>query len=528
LKLLVRPVDPWETPLSRSVRRAPAARRLPMLVDIVARVVAQMAASSPGIGRVSADALWSELGFDSIGLAQLVCALEGALGWRLSPLLPYRNPVLRRFCEAALAERGLGPGHDRPRASARMRSRQEPQAVAVVGLGCRFPGGVDDLERLWQALERGIDSTQVITRWNMDGVYMRASPNGDCHAVRRASLFDDLAAYAGRDHTPEHGLAQAIVTEARRAAGYADMTLARLTTGLFLGWSHEVPRRVGLRVPPWAAVAHVSRACGFRGPSLAIDTTCSSSLFAVHVAMQSLRRRECDVAVAGGVNVIASPRAFIGLSRIGVLAGDGRSRSFDAAASGFGRGEGAAVLALRRLDDAVADRSPILAVIHGSAAGHDGRATTLTAPSREAQARVMRAALREAGVTPDDVMYLEGHGAGTRVGDPVELEAAVDVYGSRHRPLLVGSVKSNLGHCELAAGAAGLLKAIAVVSKRRVPATVHFQRLTPLAHVAPDRLRVPVSAEPWPLSSAGRRLAAVTSMGMSGTNVHVVMEGWNR
>ena len=284
--------------------------------------------------------------------------------------------------------------------------------------------------------------------------------------------------------------------------------------------------RQGSVATPWEAAARLVKSQGLRGPAAVFDTTCSSSLFAVHAAIQSLRRHECDLALAGGVNVIASPRGFVGLSRMGVLSSDGRCKSFDAGADGFGRGEGAAMFALRRLDDAVGDRDPVVAVIRGSAAGHDGHAATLTAPNRDAQVRVMRKALADAGVDAEEIVYLEGHGAGTTVGDPVELDAASEVFGSSMRTLLVGSVKSNLGHCEGAAGAAGLLKTVLSLSKRQIPPSLHFHRLTPELRIDDSRLSVPRALRPWPEPSGRRGLcAAVTSMGMSGTTVHLVVQG---
>ena len=513
-----------ETALGVQIRSMPSGRRASALEVVVAQQATRLGADPEMGGQRTVTARFSDLGLDSIRLAQLVVLLEETLGWEISPLLPFRHPTPAAFCRAVLVERGLVATTDPVRVRT-PRRRVNMAPVAIVGYGCRFPGGADDPDRFWRLLADGIDATQDISRWDMDAVYAVATPHGDVAHVRRASLLEDLEPYAANGVPAAHGLAQTVAGEALQSAGFDRLRVSHVRTGVFLGLSHEVAKRPGSKRPPWEAASTVARVHGLRGPAAIFDTTCSSSLFAAHAAIQALRRRECDLALVGGVSVIESPRSFIGLSRMGVLAADGRSRSFDADAGGFGRGEGAAMFVLRRLDDAVTDGDPAVALIAGSTAGQDGRAATLAAPNRDAQVRIMRHALADVGADAEEIAYLEGHGAGTTVGDPVELDAISEVYGSSTRTLLVGSVKSNLGHCEAAAGAAGLLKTVLALSNKQIPPSLHFQRFPAAVTSDRTRLSVPRVLQPWPDVRSGRRFAAVTSLGMSGTSVHLIVQG---
>ncbi|MGH7186169.1 MAG: beta-ketoacyl synthase N-terminal-like domain-containing protein, partial [Pseudomonadota bacterium] len=280
-----------------------------------------------------------------------------------------------------------------------------------------------------------------------------------------------------------------------------------------------------LGVMPCMAPGRVSQFLNLRGPSFAVDTACSSSLVAIHLAIQSLRNGECDVALAGGVNVMTSPRPFVYLSAIQALAADGRCKAFDASADGYGRGEGCVIVVLKPLPLAVEERDRITAVIRGSAVCHDGRRQSLTAPNGRAQQAVIGAALKDAGVEASEVDYLEAHGTGTPLGDPIEVQAALAVLRSnRERPLIIGSVKTNIGHVEAAAGASALAKVALSLEHGEIPPLLHLQKLNPLLEPLSQSFSMPTSLQPWPDRAGRRRLAGVTSLGFSGTNAHVLIE----
>jgi 3-oxoacyl-[acyl-carrier-protein] synthase II len=261
---------------------------------------------------------------------------------------------------------------------------------------------------------------------------------------------------------------------------------------------------------------------GFTGPSLAIDTACSSSLVAVHSACQSLRQRECDLALAGGVNRILEPASSINFAKARMISPSGRCKSFDASADGFVRAEGGGVAVLKRWQDAVRDGDRIWAVILGSAVNHDGRAGGLTVPNGSAQQALMRQALQQSRIQPSQVSYIETHGTGTALGDPIEVNAIAEVFaGSRSQPLVLGAVKTNIGHTEAAAGIAGLIKTVLALQHQEIPANLHFQTPNPQINWADIPVQVPTQSLPWP--NAEPRMAGVSAFGFSGTNAHVII-----
>jgi polyketide synthase 12/epothilone polyketide synthase D len=275
------------------------------------------------------------------------------------------------------------------------------------------------------------------------------------------------------------------------------------------------------------AAGRISYTLGLSGPALVVDTACSSSLAAIHLACQSLRAGECDLALAGGVNLILEPHASLAMGRMEAPSPDGRCKPFDASADGIVRSEGCAVVAFKPLSAALRDRDRIYALIRGSASNHDGRSNGLTAPNGRAQRAVIRQALARAQVSPAEVGYVETHGTGTRLGDPIEAHALGDVLGEGRdpaRPVLLGALKSNIGHTEACAGVAGLIKAALVFQHGTIPANLHFREPNP--HIAWGQLPVRVAATPvaWPESGGERRLAGVSAFGLSGTNVHVILE----
>jgi acyl transferase domain-containing protein len=336
---------------------------------------------------------------------------------------------------------------------------------------------------------------------------------------------------------PQHRLLLEVSWEALEQAALSADRLRGSRTGVFMGISSfdyaqlmakrdeaTIDAYLGTGVAHSASVGRVSYLLGLEGPNLAIDTACSSSLVAVHQARRSLLAGESDVALAGGVNSILTPTAIISFSRARMLAADGHCKTFDAAADGFSRAEGCGVVVLKRLSDAKRDGDRIMAVIRGSAVNQDGASSGLTVPNGPAQTRVIRDALAQAGIAPGDVDYLEAHGTGTSLGDPIEVQAAAAALGEgrdpRH-PLLIGSVKTNIGHLEAAAGIAGLIKVVLSLQHEQIPPHLHFRKPNPHIPWADLPVRVTQKATAWPKP---QRIAGVSAFGFSGTNAHVVLQ----
>lgn len=428
-------------------------------------------------------------------------------------------------------------------------SLKHPAAIAVVGMGCRFPGGADP-EQFWSLLSQGGDAVDEIPpdRWDVTRFYDPDPEASGKMYARNGGFIDDVAGFdpAFFGITPREALAMdpqqrlllELGWEALDDAAIDRARLAALRAGLFVGLSNYDyiqahvhsgdPERItaysGSGVMFSTAAGRLSYFHDFHGPCLTIDTACSSSLVALHLAIQSLRRGEVDLALAGGVSLMLSPDSMIALCKVKALAADGRSRAFDAAANGYGRGEGGGLLVLKRLADAERDGDRVLAVLAGSAVNHDGRSNGLTAPNGLAQQAVIRAALADAGLAPDAVDYIEAHGTGTALGDPIEVNALQQVFGQRPpgRPLLLGSVKTNIGHTEAAAGIAGLIKLILSLGHRTIPASLHFTNPSPHIDWAAGNVQVTAAPTPWP--DQGRvRVAGISSFGLSGTNAHLIV-----
>jgi acyl transferase domain-containing protein/NADPH:quinone reductase-like Zn-dependent oxidoreductase/SAM-dependent methyltransferase/acyl carrier protein len=428
--------------------------------------------------------------------------------------------------------------------------RAHAEPIAIIGMGCRFPGGVDSPDALWDLLAAGRCAVSDVPpgRWDAQAIF---DPNPDVPGktyVRRAAFLDQVDqfepeafAIAPREAVamdPQQRLLLEVTRDAFEDAGYAPDRLSGSATGVFVGIAaadygsllHSQPlERIDAYFASGMAQSmasgRLSYVFGLQGPSLSIDTACSSSLVAVHAAVQSLRIGECRMAVAGGVSLMLTPHAMVLFAKSRMLSPDGLCRTFDAAADGFGRGEGCGVIVLKRLADAVAEGDRILAVIRGSAVNQDGPSSGLTAPNGPAQEAVIRQALRNAGAVSAEVGYVEAHGTGTLLGDPIEVQALGRAYGagrSAATPLLIGSIKTNVGHLEAAAGIAGLAKIVLAVSRRQLPPHLHF--VEPNPHVPWDRLPVEVVSRrrSWPVDAP---LAAVSSFGFSGTNVHVIVGG---
>jgi acyl transferase domain-containing protein/NADPH:quinone reductase-like Zn-dependent oxidoreductase len=429
------------------------------------------------------------------------------------------------------------------------RTRHEP--IAIVGIGCRFPGGASDPQAFWRLLREGTDAITEVPpdRWDVDA-YFDPDPDAPGKMMSRWGAFleriDEFdAPFFGitpREASamdPQQRLLLEVAWEALESAGIAPDRLAGSRTGVFVGIvnsdytqlarEREDPSRFGAYHASGGAHSiasgRLSYLLGLQGPSISIDTACSSSLVAVHLAVQSLRAGECRLALAGGVNAILTPESSIAISKYRMLSPDGRCKTFDAAADGFARGEGCGLIALKRLSDAIVDGDRVLAVIRGSAVNQDGASSGLTAPNGPAQEAVLRDALADGGVAPADVTYVEAHGTGTSLGDPIEVQALAAVLGrgrGAERPVLIGSVKTNLGHLESAAGIAGLIKLVLCLQHRQIPPHLHLHTPNPL--IAWERLPVRVAQEPiaWPENAPV--VGGVSSFGFSGTNAHLILE----
>src|SRR5690606_5773164 len=422
--------------------------------------------------------------------------------------------------------------------------------IAVIGMACRLPGGVGDEASLWRALSEGVDAIGDVPadRWDAEARYDPDPDRPGTMWTRAGGFLDDVAGFdaaffgiaplEAASMDPQQRLMLEVAWHALEDAGIAPDALLGTQTGVFVGVGNgdygrmlfgdaeHIDAYSGSGGSLSVVAGRLAYVLGLHGPALAVDTACSASLVAVHLASQSLRSGECDLALVGGVNLILTPDAHIAFTKARMMARDGRCKTFDAAADGYGRGEGGAVLVLQRQRDALASGARVLALIRGSAVNQDGRSGGLTAPNGPAQEAVIRAALSHARLAPGDIDYVEAHGTGTPLGDPIELQALAAVLAAgrpSERPLLVGSCKTNFGHLEAAAGVAGMAKTIAALRRRKIPPHLNFKEPNPLVDWAAIALRVPTRLQEWPERGAPAR-AGVSSFGFSGTNAHVILE----
>jgi len=428
------------------------------------------------------------------------------------------------------------------------RARTEP--IAIIGMSCRFPGGVDSPESYWQLLRDGGDAVSELPpdrRKIVAAVGVTPESDPDQPAWRGGFLdnidqfdpqFFGITPREAQTMDPQQRLVLEVCWEALERAGIAPDSLGGSRSGVFLGIStndySDIVRQQGYKnIDAYAATGgsmnvaagRVSFVLGLQGPAIAVDTACSSSLVAVHLAAQSLRARESNLALAGGVNVVLMPDGFVSFSSWGMMASDGRCKAFDARADGFVRSEGCGMLVLKRLADALADGDPILAVIRGSAVNQDGRSSGLTVPNGRAQQAMLQQALANAGLEPAQVQYVEAHGTGTALGDPIEVEAIGAVLGKgrgAHDTLFLSSVKTNLGHAESAAGIAAMIKVCLALQHGEIPPLLHLQERSPKIPWPAFPIEIPVTPTPWPARN-GVRIAGVSGFGFSGTNAHVIL-----
>ncbi|MCI0394193.1 MAG: AMP-binding protein, partial [Chloroflexi bacterium] len=484
-------------------------------------------------------------GLDSVQAVSLAGELESWLGRSLPPTLAWDYPTIAELA-AHLAGDETPTETDSRQPAGRHVSTHEP--IAVIGLGCRFPGAPDP-DAFWQLLHDGVDAIREVPpdRWDVDAFYAAKDGVRGKMNTRWGGFLDQIDHFdprffgiAPREASrmdPQQRLLLEVAWEALENAGLIPGDLAESATGVFVGISSydysrlqfsdpgQIDAYAGTGNAHSIAANRLSYLLDLRGPSLAVDTACSSSLVAMHLAIQSLRNGESDLALAGGVNLLLAPELTITFSQARMMAADGRCKTFDARADGYVRGEGCGLVVLKRLSDALHDGDNVLAVLRGSAVNQDGRSNGLTAPNGPAQQAVIRQALADAEADPAAISYIEAHGTGTPLGDPIEIQSLRAVLEDGRpdgQSCLVGSVKTNVGHLEAAAGVAGLIKVVLALQHGEIPPHLHFRELNPYISLDGSPLAIATGRCAWP-AGATPRLAGVSSFGFGGTNAHIVV-----
>ncbi|WP_025736074.1 type I polyketide synthase [Mycobacterium genavense] len=534
-----------KTQLVERLTNAPVQQRKKLLTDYLRDAVAEV--TRVDAAEIREDAGFFDLGMDSLMAVEMRRRIEHGVGKEIPVTMVMDHPRLSDVADYLLGDvLELSEQTAAPQPAAVTTRTDEP--IAVVAVSCRFPGAADP-EAFWELLSGGVDAIREVPeeRFDIDEIYDPDPETPGKTYTRFGGFLDDIDGFdpeffgiSPREAVwiePQQRLMLETVWEGLERAGYSPAALRGSRTGIFAGvaaneYAHLLYAEPIDKIEPYfitgnalnAISGRVAFALGFEGPAVAVDTACSSALVAVHQACQALHSGDCDLALAGGVNVLLSPATVIAASRARMLSPVGRCKTFDASADGYVRSEGCGILVLKRFGDAQRDGDRVLAVIPGSSVNQDGASSGLTVPNGGAQQRLIGAALARAGLAGSDVDYLEAHGTGTPLGDPIEVQAAAAAYGgARERPLLMGSVKTNIGHTEAASGAAGLIKVVLSLQHELLPRSLHFD--TPSPHIPWDSLPVRVVGESTPWQTNGRpRRAGVSSFGFTGTNAHVLIE----
>ncbi|HTI77927.1 MAG TPA: SDR family NAD(P)-dependent oxidoreductase, partial [Mycobacterium sp.] len=528
---------------------APVQQRKKLMTDYLRDAVAEV--TRVDAAEIGEDTGFFDLGMDSLMAVELRRRIEQGVGKEIPVTLVMDHPRVSDAADYLLGDDvlALAGQTSAPRPAAAVTARTD-EPIAIVAVSCRFPGAPDP-EAFWEVLSGGVDAIREVPedRFDIDEFYDPDPEAAGKTYTRFGGFLDGIDGFdpeffgiSPREAVwiePQQRLMLETVWEGLERAGYAPATLRGSRTGVFAGvaaneYAHLLSSESIDKIEPYfitgnalnAISGRVAFALGLEGPAVAVDTACSSALVAVHQACQALHSGDCDLALAGGVNVLLSPVTVVAASRARMLSPVGRCKTFDASADGYVRSEGCGILVLKRLSDAERDGDRICAVIASSAVNQDGASSGLTVPNGGAQQRLIGTALARAGLTGGDVDYLEAHGTGTPLGDPIEVQAAAAAYGASRdadRPLLMGSVKSNIGHTESASGAAGLIKVVLSLQHEMLPKSLHFDNPSP--HIPWDSLPVRVVDEALPWQATGRpRRAGVSSFGFTGTNAHVLIE----
>ncbi|HEY6877746.1 MAG TPA: beta-ketoacyl synthase N-terminal-like domain-containing protein, partial [Polyangiales bacterium] len=520
------------------------AERLKLLLTMVQEVVAAVLGLASPVAVPPSQPL-KDLGLDSLMAVEVRNQLSARAETKLPATLVFDYPTPEAIAKLLLSQAFARLGTPSAPAPARRVEMDEP--IAVLALACRAPGGVVDPESFWQLLAEGRDAVGAFpSRWDVDALY-DPDPDaaGKTYAKEGGFLTDidkfdagvfGIAPREAVSMDPQQRLVLEASWEALERAGLKPESLNETSTGVYLGsigsdygvdGLESLDGHVGTGQASSVLSGRVSYVLGLQGPALTVDTACSSSLVALHLACAGLRQGECDLALAGGVQVMSTPSIFVEFSRLRGMASDGRCKSFSEAADGAGWAEGCGVLVLKRLSDAQRDGDHVLAVLRSSAVNQDGRSQGMTAPNGPAQQRVIQRALAAAGLQAQDIDAVEAHGTGTTLGDPIEAGALAAVFGpgrAETEPLYLGSSKSNLGHAQAAAGVLGVIKMVLALKHEQLPKTLHAEEPSRKIDWEGSGLALLQQARAWPHREGHVRRAGVSSFGISGTNAHVILE----